>query len=414
MKNIYILLFILTVVSFNVSGQTYTGPIPKPTSGYGADGSYTVATQSFDNPNFSGHDIVIYYPSGITSPVPTIFYSHAFGGNDPNNISGFLNFVAKKGYAVVFVPYQTLGNVQQKYTNLLEGFTKSAHDYPSIIDTTRVGFVGHSFGGGASFANAYHCFTTLNWGQSGRFIFAMAQWYSYNISQAELQSFPADVKLLTITYEDDVTNDHRMANDIFNTINIPTSEKDYLRVKSDTISGYVYTADHVVPNNSAFDALDYYAYYRLFDAMCDYVFNGSLAGKDVALGNGSTNQISMPGGLHNLVHSEAPTFANAQSTYQFPCSSSDNPRQDHCDEALSVIETPTTAKFSMFPNPANTILYIETDKEISQIGIYNSQGQLVKTEKTKNIPISELTSGLYFVKVTLTNGNEWTNKLIKE
>lgn len=414
MKHFFQILLLSFVVLFNVNGQTYTGPIPKPTSGYGVDGSYTVATQSFANPNFSGHNIVIYYPAGITSPVPTIFYSHAFGGNDPNNISGFLNFVAKKGYAVVFVPYQTAGNVQNKYTNLLEGFTKAAHDYPNIIDTTKVGFVGHSFGGGASFANAYHCFTTLNWGQSGRFIFAMAQWYSYNITQTELQSFPSDVKLLTIVYENDETNDQRMANDIFNTINIPTSEKDYLRVKSDTISGYAYVADHVVPNNSHFDALDYYAYYRLFDAMCDYVFNGNLAGKDVALGGGSTNQISMLGGMHNLVHSEAPTFANAQSTYQFPCSSSDNPRQDHCDEVLAVAETPTNAKFSMFPNPANTILYIETDKGISQIDIFNSQGQLVKTAKTKNVPISELTSGLYFVKLTLTNGSEWTNKMIKE
>ncbi len=415
MKKFYLLLFVLKTFAFSVTGQTYTGPIPKPTSGYGSDGSYSVATQSFANPNFSGHDIVIYYPSGITSPVPTIFYSHAFGGNAPNNISGFLNFVAKKGYAVVFVPYQTTGvTIQDRYSNLLSGFTKAAHDYPNIIDTTKVGFVGHSFGGGASFANAYHCFTTLKWGQSGRFIFAMAQWYSYNISQAELQSFPNSVKLLTIVYEDDVTNDHRMANDIFNTINIPASEKDYLRVKSDTISGYIYTADHIVPNNSVFNALDYYAYYRLFDAMCDYVFNGNAAGKDVALGNGSANQISMPGGLHNLIHSEAPTFANAESSYQFPCSSSDNPRQDHCDEALAVTETQTNVKFSIFPNPANTILYIETDKEISQIDIFNQQGQLVKTAKTKNVPIRELTSGLYIVKVTLINGNEWSSKLIKE
>jgi hypothetical protein len=414
MRHIIQILFLSLVSSFNVNAQTYTGPIPKPTSGYGADGNYTVATQSFANPNFSGHDIVIYYPAGITASVPTIFYSHAYGGNNPNYISGFLNFVAKKGYAVVFVPYQTVGNVQQKYTNLLQGFTKAAHDYPNIIDTTKVGFVGHSFGGGASFAIAYHFFTTLNWGQSGRFILAMAQWYSYNITQTELQSFPTDVKLLTIVYEDDVTNDHRMANDIFNTINIPVSEKDYLRVKSDTISGYTYAADHLVPNNSAFDALDYYAYYRLFDAMCDYVFNGNMTGKDVALGGGNTNQISMPGGMHNLVHSEAPTFANAQSIYQFPCSSSQNPRIDHCDEGLAVAETSTNTKFSMFPNPANTTLHIETDKDIFQIDIFNTQGQLVKTAKTKNVQISDLISGLYFVKVIFTSKTERTYKLIIE
>lgn len=410
-------IYITILIAFNslaTFGQTYTGPIPKPTSGYGTDGSYTVATQSFSNPNFLGHDIVIYYPAGITSPVPTLFYSHAFGGNDPNNISGFLNFVAKKGYAVVFVPYQTVGNVQQKYTNLLAGFLQAANNYPNIIDTTKVGFVGHSFGGGASFANAYHCFTTLNWGQSGRFIFTMAQWYSYNISQTELQSFPNDVKLLTIVYDDDITNDHRMANDIFNTINIPTSEKDYLRVKSDTINGYVYTADHVLPNNSDFNALDYYAYYRLLDAMCDYVFNGSMAGKDVALGNGSANQISMPGGLLNLIHSEAPTFANAQNTYQFPCSSSENPRLDHCDEVLSISETVENIRFSMFPNPAKTFFQLKTDKEVSQIEILNQQGQLVKATNSKNIEINELTSGLYIVKVRFSDKSLRVAKLIKE
>lgn len=415
MKSFFYLTILIAFNSLSTFGQTYTGPIPKPTSGYGADGSYTVATQSFSNPNFSGRDIVIYYPAGITSPVPTIFYSHAFGGNNPNNISGFLNFVAKKGYAVVFVPYQTTGvTVEGRYSNLLNGFIQAAQNYPNIIDTTKVGFVGHSFGGGASFANAYHCFTKLNWGQSGRFIFSMAQWYSYNISQTELQSFPNDVKLLTIVYEDDVTNDHRIANDIFRTINIPTSEKDYLCVKSDVINGYAYTADHVIPNNSDFNALDYYAYYRLFDAMSDYVFNGSMAGKDVALGNGSANQISMPGGLHNLMHSEAPTFANAQSTYQFPCNSSENPRLDHCDEILSTSEIVANTGFLMFPNPAKTMFYIETDKAISHIDVLNQQGQLVKTTKMKNIPISELPSGQYFVKVSFIDKSLRVEKLIKE
>lgn len=413
-STIYSTIFVAFTSLFTF-GQTYSGPIPKPTSGYGTDGNYTVATQSFPNQNYAGHDIVIYYPQGITAAVPTIFYSHAFGGNNPNNISGFLNFVAKKGYAVVYVPYQTTGvTVQDRYNNLLNGFIQAANNYPNIIDTTKVGFVGHSFGGGASFASAYYCFTTLNWGQSGRFIFPMAQWYSYNISQTELQSFPNDVKLLTIVYEDDVTNDQRMANDIFNTINIPASEKDYLRVKSDVINGYAYTANHTLPNNSNFDALDYYAYYRLLDAMCDYTFNGSLTGKDVALGNGSANQIAMPGGLQNLVQSDTPTFANAQSTYQYPCGSSENPRIDHCDEALSTSETVQNTAISIFPNPAKTIFHIETDKEISQIDILNQQGQRVKTTNTKNITISELSSGLYFVKVSFLDNSLKIGKLIKE
>lgn len=415
MRSFFYTTIFIMLISLTLSSQVYTGPIPKPGSGYGSDGSYTVATQSFPNVNFPAHNIVIYYPAGITSHVPTLFYSHAYGGNDPGNISGFLDFVAKKGYAVVFVPYQTTGvSVQDRYSNLLHGFIKAARNYPSIIDTTKVGFVGHSFGGAAVFANSYYCFKTLNWGQSGRFIFSMAQWYTYNITQAELQSFPTDVKLLSIVYENDDTNDHRMANDVFNTINIPASEKDCLRVKSDTINGYIYLADHVVPNNSAFNALDYYAYYRLLDAMCDYVFNGSPAGKDVALGNGSMNQVSMPAGMHHLVHSEAPAFANAQSTYLFPCDSSLNPRADRCNEVLSVAESSGATRISIYPNPAGTVFNIAADKVISNIDILNTQGQIIKTANTANVSISELPDGFYSVKVSFTDNTFRMAKLLKE
>lgn len=402
--------------TFTTFGQIYTGPIAKPTSGYGSDGSYSIAIESFSNPNYPTEDIKIFYPQGITSSVPTIFYSHGFGGYDPVNILGLLSFVARKGYAIVFVPYQTTGVTSaQRYDNLLNGFIKSARDFPSIIDTTQVGFMGHSFGGGATFANAYHCFTNLNWGLSGRFMFASAQWYSLTISQSELLAFPSDVKLVTMVYENDSTNDHRMANDIFNTINIPSSEKDYLLVKSDTISSYTYEAIHGLPNTaSAFDALDYYALYRHLDALCDYTFNGNLAGKDVALGNGSSNQISMPGGMNNLIHSDAPDFSHPQSTYTYPCSSIQNPRQLYCTSAASTTEMASNEDISLFPNPTNSELHIETEFIISKIEIFNIQGELVKTAETKNISIDELPNGLYFVNVIFNGNKVAIKKVVKE
>jgi hypothetical protein len=327
---------LLLLIFFQVTSQIlfsqYNDPnIPKPASGYGADGSHVPAVISFANPAFPTNTIQIYYPSDIIGKVPTIFYSHAFGGNNSANISGMLNFVASKGYAVVFVPYQTIGpTVEQRYSNLLNGFRKAARDYPNIIDTTRVGFMGHSFGGGASFANAYKCFTENNWGSQGRFIYALAQWYAYNISQTELRAFPADTKLLTEIFDDDSTNDHRLAIDIFNNINISPDEKDCLLLKSDTINNYIYVADHVVPNNNAFNAYDYYAYYRFIDALCDYTFNGNMAAKAVALGNGAASQIQMPGGLKPLVQYDYPLVLYPESKYQFTCSDSQNPRLGQC------------------------------------------------------------------------------------
>jgi len=414
------LLFLLFNVALNVYGQIYTGPIPKPTSGYGADGGYTVAIQHLSNPGFPDEDIRIYYPSGITSSVPTIFYSHGFGGSDPNNVLGLLSFVARKGYAIVFVPYQTLGvTTEQRYSTLLDGFIKAVHDFPNIIDTTKVGFMGHSFGGGATFTNAYHCFTSLSWGQSGRFIFASAQYYSFNISQTELQSFPSNTKLLTMVYENDSTNDHRMANDIFNTVNIPITEKDYLMVKSDTIDGYFYEAIHGVPNTlSSFDALDYFAIYRILDALCDYTFNGSAAGKEVALGNGSVNQVSMPGGMHNLVQTDYPNFAHPDTFYTYPCNLASNPRQEYCNEPTSVGEHRNEKTFKIFPNPSHLSLTISFPSQNFSVEIFNYSGNLIysKTDiyqavsiKTANFP-----NGLYLVRVTDADGNSWIKNFVKE
>lgn len=386
----------------------YNDPIfPKPQSGYGSDGTHPVRVISFPNPDFPEKNIEIYHPNDISTSVPTIFYSHAYGGNISLNIIGLLNFVAKKGYAIVFVPYQTTGvTVAERYDNLLHGFLKAARDYPSIIDTTRVGFMGHSFGGGASFGNAFRCFRDFHWGANGRFIYALAQWYSYNIDQNDLENFFNDTKLLVEVFDDDVTNDHRMAIDIFNTISIPDSEKDFILLKSDTINGHIYAADHMVPNtSSAFDVLDYYAYYRLLDALCDYTFNGNSAGRDVALGNGSTAQVTMPEGLKNLVQTDQPQVKYPESKYLFSCNDSQNPRKDHCPAITEVNELyGSQSELTAIVNPVNkqlTIIIPGINHE--KVNIFNSCGQQLlfnhqQFGNTEIVDIAAFKTGVYLVR----------------
>jgi hypothetical protein len=313
------------------------GPISRPASGYGADGSYAVATASFPNPLYTGTEVTIFYPSGITTAKPTIFYSHPYGGEDKDYNKGLFEFIAKKGYAVVFVPYPTTGvSVDDRYNTLWAGFRKAVSDYHQIIDTTKVGFMGHSFGGGASIGLAYKAFTVYNWGQSGRFIFTMAPWYSYNIADSQLQSFPANTKMITQVYDEDDVNDHRLAIDIFRNINIANAEKDFIYMKSSTIAGYTYHTDHTLPNSrTAYDAYDYYGVYRLLDALIDYSFNNNSAAKNVALGNGSAEQVTMPGYKGKLMAplevSDNPAPKYEQSKYEFQCGNAVNPRKEHCN-----------------------------------------------------------------------------------
>ncbi|WP_346984374.1 alpha/beta hydrolase [Chryseobacterium sp. POE27] len=324
------------------SDTSRRGPIPKPTTGYGSDGNYEVAEINFDNPQYEGTQVSIFYPQGITSPRPTIFFSHPYGGEDKSYNIELYNFIAKKGYVVVFVPYRTIDvSIDHRYQTLWQGFVKAAADYPNIIDTLKVGFMGHSFGGGASIDLAYKAFTEKGWGQNARFLFTMAPWYSFNwnsplTTQQQLQNFPANTKMITQVYDEDDMNDHRMAIDIFKNINIPNSEKDFIYFKSSTVDGYNYVTDHVMPSSrQVFDALDYYGVYRLLDAMMDYSFNGNASAKNVALGNGSAAQITMPSSngqaMAPLEVTDNPTPKYLQIKYEFRCGSSTNPRTAYCN-----------------------------------------------------------------------------------
>lgn len=346
------ILFCLCILAFILSGGCYkstdvstaelidddlAGPISRPSSGYGADGTYAVSEIDFPNTEYPGTKVTVFYPSGVTLPRPTIFYSHPYGGESKEYNRGLFEFITKKGYVVVFVPYATNdSSIDHRYLTLWTGFTKAAADYPDIIDTRKVGFMGHSFGGGASIGLSYKAFTEKGWGQDGRFLFTMAPWYSYQITPDQLSSFPANTKMITQVYDEDVYNDHRMAIDIFKNINISNTEKDYYYLKSSTVAGYKYATDHTLPNTrTAYDAYDYYGVYRLLDALIDYSFNDSLAGKNVALGNGSVEQITMPGYngqfMAPLEVTDNPVPKYSQDKYEFKCSSVlYNPRIAHC------------------------------------------------------------------------------------
>jgi pimeloyl-ACP methyl ester carboxylesterase len=405
----HILLLALSLFSTALFAQ-YDDPLfPKPASGYGADGIYAVGEMSFPSPDFPGEQIEVFYPQGVSNAVPTLFFAHGFGGTFSNYVGGMLEFVAKKGYAIVFVPYPTTGSsIVERYDILLAGFRQAARTFPQIIDTTQVGFMGHSFGGGAMFGVSHRCFTENNWGENGRLLFSLAPWYSYELTQAQLQSFPANTKLIMQVYDDDAVNDHRMAIDIFNQINIPALEKDYILVKSDTLQGHIYAADHAVPGTyQVFDALDYYAFYRLLDALCDYTFTGNPAAKAVALGNGSAEQVTMPPGLKPLFQTDAPMPVYPEDTYGFPCSAILNPRRAYCPALSSSTEVVLIRQqLILEPNPTASFVRVKIPEgaNAKQVRVFDLAGQQVllqpigaETEIT--VDLSSFPAGTYWFVV---------------
>jgi hypothetical protein len=69
----------------------------------------------------------------------------------------------------------------------------------------------------------------------------------------------------------------------------------------------------------------------------------------------------------------------------------------------------------LYPNPATDHLLIKTDEKIKSIKCSNYMGQeLPVTLDDKEINISSLSKGIYFLEITTFNGNSITKKFIKQ
>lgn len=268
------------------------------TSGYGSDSSVAIVLDSVKG-NFFTHDkFYLFRPQNIPHPLPLVYFIPGMGkgGNDLITYERLLRHMAGRGYCVVLLTYSMVSFPYQgmTYHRMFRDIKEACKRFAPYADTTRIGMMGHSFGASAIPCHMYRALTKQKWGANGAFMYIMAPHFVFEITQKQLLNFPPDVKLIVEVFQDDNCNDHRMAKDIFQTISIPFSEKDFIILLSDSTSGSAckLIADHSTPNTvskgtSVTNALDYYGIFRNFDALADYAFTGDQQAKEAALGNGN-------------------------------------------------------------------------------------------------------------------------------
>ncbi|WP_418637645.1 T9SS type A sorting domain-containing protein [Winogradskyella sp.] len=89
---------------------------------------------------------------------------------------------------------------------------------------------------------------------------------------------------------------------------------------------------------------------------------------------------------------------------------------DNCGIRLSDDDFNYT-NFSFYPNPVHNILNIKSNYNVNNVGIFNTIGQKVFYEENLNtteINVSNLKSGIYFLKLTDDENNSTIKKFIKE
>ncbi len=295
--NLILTISLLGVLSFlPVKAQTNACVQLKVTTSpadYGNIGKVAFTRQTIQNP-ISGAPapVTVFLPNNAsaTNKVPVIFFAHGFGGFNYQVYEGLLNQLASNGYAVVFAPYNVIAATHAaRYDQLWKGFQAAVAQYGNVLDISKIGVAGHSYGAGAVPEMARRAIAE-GWGASDIFLFVMAAWYSWG---TDYTSIPARAKLVVQIYWDDGTNEHLISqNDIWNRLPQIT-ERRWQVIRTSTNCACTLIGGHGVPvtadvstNSGGYtNAHDLWGVWRRIHALADYTFNRNQAAKNIAFGD---------------------------------------------------------------------------------------------------------------------------------
>ncbi len=244
-------------------------------------------------------------PAEPTPPsAPVVVFHHGWMDMQPTAYLGWLHHIVRRGNIVIFPRYQAgaltapwtfTSNALTAVTRALARLKAGGHVAPEL---ERFAIVGHSAGGAISADMAALAADkglpkpkALMIVQPGR---GTRRARSLFFPAADCKKIPADVALLVLVGDRDRIVADRDAKAIFlGTPQIPLGRKDYIVVRTDRHGSPPLVADHVSPcapvrphgliRARRINALDYYAYWRLLDALLDFAFHGK--NKRLCLGN---------------------------------------------------------------------------------------------------------------------------------
>jgi hypothetical protein len=221
---------------------------------------------------------------------PTIVLVHGFGLSDPAAYEALIDHFVSVGNIVVFPTYTVVdhdadGDVDR--TDLQESFrtvdaaaTIAVDDTPRI-DKTKLGWWGHSHGGGMIPWLVQQA-ASRGWGRRALWMSNVAQAYTQLVGDGAIR-VPRHTEALTIAFGDDVSADNRLGIDVFESLTLPPSQKRHVTLQTDRHSEPALVADHATPIAVADggNALDF-ALWRYADILERCAISGTRCDADLA------------------------------------------------------------------------------------------------------------------------------------
>lgn len=278
---------------------------------FGLKGSHAVSDPIIESVN--GNSVIV-TPADISSdnPVPVVFIAPGFKITDYNKYKTLLNFIASHGYAVIYAEDTDGFSANSIMTHLREMVSNPA--IKPLLDTSRIGIIGHSSGGGHAFRILKEFSNSNNegWGENGRFIMALEPWFAAGLTESDMRTLPSNTNIVIQQYGEGGNNiengtDARIPLTEFYLLDsIAANKKDYQ---------VFVNANHEYPYGSNNAYSDKQGILKPLDALMEFTFKATpdAGAQQIALEVGNDDPYNQGNGIQKV---------NLIRDYKYPCNGS--------------------------------------------------------------------------------------------
>jgi hypothetical protein len=413
MKQLY--MYVLLLGSLNLNAQTSPSQI---STGPGSN-QYTHQswTQEFFSTTLTQEGYWLFEPA---SPKPDssnlIIFNHGYGVYNPGPYGAWIEHLVKKGNTVIFTKYQSsTTTLSTNYTpNAVTAVQQALNELATNPNRVKprlnnIAIIGHSFGGVVT-SNMVTAYSSYGIPKPKCFMLCQPGTGGFPGRLNDYTTMPSDYKALLIVGDEDLVVGDAFAREIMNTTPIPTHSKNLITHFSDR-HGFPYldaTHNEPLAKNIALDggtfgtvitggylaaktdAIDYYCYWKLADALLECSFYG-------------TNCNSAFG-------------ATPEQKYMGQWSDGAPVRPLRVEPENSVFINEHSSTTLIQPNPVQSYFELPQDLKFESIELYSSQGQKIAIQSLTSTQwdVSALASGIYHLKLNLNDHSSQFIKFIKQ
>jgi len=247
----------IVVTPLHVGDEQNTTDINTSTYIYGKKGTHEVKISIYSEDNLS----VVYHPSTWdTTPTSVIFFGTGWHDTDHNKYKTLLTFIASHGYSVVYVPDSG------SYYSQLQKFDAIVSKFLDKLDTSKIGVLGHSSGGGFVFSVLEHM-NAKGYGNYGRFLCSMDGYFAQYMDKHNMNDLDLTNILFIQFGPSGNSTDPRVPLVNYSLLTGNGIDKNYIVLPNDN--------DHGYPTRKTIDTMQ--GLLKPLDALMEYTFKEKLA-----------------------------------------------------------------------------------------------------------------------------------------